>query len=370
MINKTRSIIIFNWRDPSDPLAGGAERVTLKHAQYWVAVGHQVTWVSGTFPGCKKEENKGKIRFIRLGSSRTLFLRAWWIFWIRLNGNFDVVIDEVHGLPMFSPLWSGDKKVITFIHEVAQEIWAEMFAVPISWLGQWFERWIFPRIYHSTLFWVDCQSTLLDLVKIGIPMKRISVIPCAIDPVPNIPKQSKEKDLTLIFVARLVKMKGIEFALQSFARILQDEPKAKLWVVGGGSTEYLKTLHVICKKLNIIKQVRFYGLVEEKQKFILLAKAHFLIHTSIREGFGLTVLEANSQRTPAAVFDVPALRDLVNDQNGIIVPFEDTDQLARQILLLFQNDKRYGRIQKTAYTFSQQFRWSTFTQQSEALVKV
>lgn len=369
MTNKTMRIVIFNWRDPWDTFSGGAERVTLKHAEVWVKSGHTVTWVSGTYPGARADEKKNGIRFLRVGSSKTLFLRAWYIFRTTLRGEADLIIDEVHGLPMFAPLWSGKTKVICFIHELANEIWKEMFSFPISTIGLFIERHVFPRAYKNVPFWVDCQSTKEDLVRISIPANHIHIIPCAIDPLPVITPQKKESKLTCIFVARLVKMKGIEFALQTFAEILKKEPTAQFWIVGGGETDYVEKLKGIVKELKIDTHTQFFGLVSEKQKFELIARAHVLLHTSIKEGFGLTVLEANSQHTIASVFHVAALKDLVDSEKGIIVPFSETQQLADEIVKLYHDSARYAKLQHTAFEFSKQFRWDRFTKQSENLLR-
>jgi glycosyltransferase involved in cell wall biosynthesis len=365
---KKLRILIFNWRDPQDPLSGGAERVTLKHAQYWVKVGHQVTWVSGVFPGAKAEQVKDDIRYLRIGSSKTLFLRAWHIYRTRLRSDVDVIIDEVHGLPMFAPWWAGEVKVIAFIHEVAREIWFEMFPMPIAVVGRLMEAYLFPWVYRKTQFWVDCESTQADLHRLGIPKKNVEVIQCAIDPIPRVANLKKKTQLSCVFVARLVKMKGIELALETFVQVLRAESSAKLWIVGNGEAEYVDRLKQMCRQKNINHAVKFWGGVTEEKKFQLMKRAHFLLHTSIREGFGLTVLEANSQKTPAAVFNVPALRDLVKAERGIIVSFPDTQALAQKIVRLYRDKSTYRRIQSNAYTFSQRFRWSTFTKQSERLL--
>lgn len=368
MNKKSLSIVIFNWRDPWDPLAGGAERVTLKHAEYWVKQGHEVTWVSGLYEDAEPDEVKQGILYLRRGNSKTLFLRAWWIFLFELKSEPDVIIDEVHGLPMFSPLWAKNKKIIALIHEVAQEIWSEMFQFPVSTIGKWIEKYIFPKVYADIPFWVDCDSTKQDLIKLGIQDKQVTIIPCAIDPIPKITTQKRQQQLTCIFVARLVKMKGVEFAIQAFSEIVKQEPEAALWIVGSGEPTYIEALRTQINELGLKKQVTFWGKVSETKKFELMAQSHFLIHTSVREGFGLTVLEANSQSTPAAVFNVAALRDVVNSKNGIIVPFPDAIALAHKIVSIYRKKSTFQQMQKSAYTFSQRFRWSTFTHQSEAIL--
>ena len=36
--------LMLNWRDPKNPLAGGAERVTLAYLKELVRRGHEVYW--------------------------------------------------------------------------------------------------------------------------------------------------------------------------------------------------------------------------------------------------------------------------------------------------------------------------------------
>jgi len=364
-------ILIINWRDPWDARSGGAERVTLEHAKAWVKKGHHVTWLSGRHSDDKSVEMKVTqgIHFVARGPSQTLFLRAWYIYLLSFRGKIDVIIDEIHGLPSFAPLWAGRTKVIAFIHEVANDIWSIMYPVPISTIGRWIEHEVFPKVYKNTQFWVDSESTKSDLKQLALASCKIKVIECAID-IPPLPKTpiSKEKVLTCIFVARLVKMKGIEFTLDVFSHILKNEPLAQLWVVGSGKEEYITRLKEQASEKNLAASIKWYGFTSEKKKFELYQRAHFLLHTSIHEGFGLTVLEANSQKTPAAVFNVNALRDLVDSKKGVIVPLGETKQMADTIVRVYRDKTDYHKMQKAVYTFSQHFTWSTFTKESEELL--
>jgi glycosyltransferase involved in cell wall biosynthesis len=363
------NVAIFNWRDPWNPKAGGAEQVTLEHAKAWVKEGHTVTWIAGKYAGSLPKEKKEGVRFYRFGSAQTLFLRAGWIYWLSFFAQFDIVIDEVHGLPNFSAIWSGRAKKIAFIHEVAQEIWDEMFPFPINIFGKFVERTVFPLTYRNTPFWVDCESTKKDLVELGIPGDHINIIPCAIHPYPQ-QRIGKQKNMTLIFLARLVKMKGIETAIEVFKEVLKQEPSARLWIVGRGEESYVQELKKHVEELGMDKHVKFWGGVSEKQKYQLLARAHFLLHTSVREGFGLTILEAASQKTPALVFNVAALRDIVqNNETGFITPIGHLEELAQTAVMVYRDKKLYKKIAQQALEFSQKFRWSVFTKQSSELIE-
>jgi glycosyltransferase involved in cell wall biosynthesis len=90
-------------------------------------------------------------------------------------------------------------------------------------------------------------------------------------------------------------------------------------MLGDGEDEYISSLKNLSIKLNIEKNIEFKGFVSEEDKIEILQKSHALINTSYKEGWGLVNLEANSQGTPAIVFDVEGCKDSVKDGiNGYI----------------------------------------------------
>src|SRR5258708_37791401 len=115
-------ILILNWRDIKHPLAGGAEISTHEHAKKWKAAGHEIIQFSSFFKDAKASEEIDGISLIRRGSHYTVHLFAFWYFIKNLRGKVDVIIDQFHFIPFFTPLYTKCKK-IAFIHETAEEIW-------------------------------------------------------------------------------------------------------------------------------------------------------------------------------------------------------------------------------------------------------
>jgi glycosyltransferase involved in cell wall biosynthesis len=76
--------------------------------------------------------------------------------------------------------------------------------------------------------------------------------------------------------------------------------------------------------------VVFAGHVAEATKRHLMSRAHALVATSVREGWGLVVSEAAALGTPTIAYDVPGLRDSVRAARGVLVD-EDPDALAEAI---------------------------------------
>ena len=78
------------------------------------------------------------------------------------------------------------------------------------------------------------------------------------------------------------------------------------------------------RELGVERAVNLPGRVSEQVKSDLLNIAWLTVAPSLAEGWGLTVLEANSAGTPAVAYDVPGLRDSVRDKiTGWLAP-QDT----------------------------------------------
>jgi len=91
--------LMLNWRDPRNPLAGGAERVTLGYLAALAKRGHEVFWFAYTFEGAKPDDQIDGVQIIRRGGVGSAILEAR--RWLRTQGPFDLVIDQHHGWPWF-----------------------------------------------------------------------------------------------------------------------------------------------------------------------------------------------------------------------------------------------------------------------------
>lgn len=354
---KTSRILMLNWRCPTNPSSGGAEKVTMEYAKELVSQGYNVVWLSGKYNNAPEYEIINGVEVYRSGNFITIHFIAPFLYWIKFKAQFDIVIDQIHGIPFLTPFWAFKSKKFAFIHEVAQEIWDEMFPFPLNLVGKIYEK-IYFWFYKSTRFLTVSDSTKKDLITFGIPEKSITMISngLSIDPITTSPV--KEKHLTILFGARLVKMKGIEDTMKSFSDILNQVPNSQLWVFGSGTSEYEQYLKNYAQELKIQDNITFYGHVTEAKKIELYQKAHFLIHTSVREGFGLVVLEANSQGTPAIVYDSPGLRDVVkNNINGFIVEKENTKALAEKIIEIYKNEQNYSDLSYSSIKYTHDFTW-------------
>lgn len=361
------NIFILNWRDFNHPKAGGAEAVTQQHAKRWVAYGHTVTWLTSSFAGASSVEIVDGVKIVRKAGSLSIYFIAPFYYFMHQK-EFDIVVDEVHGIPFFTPLYVTQPTIV-FIHEVAGNIWDFMYPFPLNILGRFIESLMF-RVYRNVQFWTDAQSTVEELVLHGISRKNCVSIPCPITLKPTDLRPKKNVKRTYITIGRLVKMKGIEDVIKAFSLICKEEQNSQLWIVGSGDISYVKLLKKLVSKLSLGQKVKFWGKVSEIKKMNLLQRAHILLHASVKEGWGLVVLEAASQGTPSVVYNVAGLRDSVkNGITGVLIKKNTPGDLAYEAVRLVNDHHRYRKMQTKGLVWSQSFKWDRVGKQSIALLR-
>jgi glycosyltransferase involved in cell wall biosynthesis len=332
-------------------MAGGAEKFTHEVARRLVASGSSVEWFSASFPGALPEEEIDGIRVIRAGRQWTVHLRAFGRYRSSLRRHFDVVIDEVNTIPFFTPLWAKVPRFM-LIHQLAREVWWYETRFPVSALGYVAEP-LYLRLYRRTPVLTVSASTEQDLRRLGFS-GQITVVPEGIESIPG-PTEPKNIVATFLFVGRLAPSKRVIDLIHAFATVHSEIHDAQLWLVGQGQPEYVHTLEALVRKLGIQDQVRFWGRLPEDEKHRLMARAHILLMTSAREGWGLAVTEANACGTPAVAYNVAGLRDaVIHERTGLLVE-PSPALLAKAMLRMWRDKPLYSRLAEEATSWSKIF---------------
>ena len=367
------NILILSWRGPNHPLSGGAEIATLEHAKGWVKAGNKVTLFTSYFDGAKEKEVIDGIEIIRRGEEAfgvKIMAFFWYLF--ENHSKFDLAIDEFHGIPFFTPLYVRTKK-LAFIHEVTKEVWwLNPWPKPLNLIpaiiGTVFERFIFTILYKDIPFMTVSESTKSDLIDWGIPKGNVTVIYNGVSS--SKVKVQKERKKTVIYLGALTKDKGIEDTVKIFGLLNKKDPSFQFWVVGKGEAGYLKYLKGKIKRFNLEKKIKFWGYVNQKDKFKLLSRAHVLINPSIREGWGLVNIEANLVGTPVVGYDVAGMRDsIINRKTGLLSNFGDYQTLAENVMRLCNDQKLYGNVSRNSVIWAKRFTWEESAAVSLKLLK-
>lgn len=360
-------ILIFNWKDVRHHLAGGAERVTHELAKQLVNRGHEVIIFTSMYPRLKTIETFDGVTVIRRGNLFTVHIHACLYFLTHLKDWPDIVIDQIHGIPFFTPLFTK-KPILAWIHEVAGAIWFKEFPLPLALFGLLIES-IYFKLYKRTIFMTHTSSTQYELIHKSIPKHNIYVLPHTLSNL-NIKLKPKAKRPTLIYVGRLVPMKQVELLLKGTCMLKTVFPKLSVLIVGEGKSRYSTQLLKLRSSLHLEKTVQFLGYASEEKKFTLLSRAWLHVQPSLKEGFGLTVLEAARCKTPTICFANPGIsRVVVNGKNGVMIPVQSVTALAQTIHDLLQNNKRRAQLSRAAYSWSMHLpSWQTQAKKFEQLM--
>jgi glycosyltransferase involved in cell wall biosynthesis len=348
--------LMLNWRDPGNPLAGGAERVSLGYLAALAERGHEVYWFANAFPGCSSTNDYEGVRVVRGGGVGTSILAAR--RWVRRQASFDLIIDQHHGLPWFAPWWGGTRTV-AYIHEVLGPIWQSFYGWPWSRLGEFVERNLI-RWYRSTPFWSACPSTETALRKLGV--KEVELIPYGVStrPLDPLPEKRITGPVRLAVVSRLAPNKRIEHAIDGVAELRSRGVEVRLSIVGDG--EVRPFLEERVQTRGVADIVQFVGRLGEGEKDQLLADSHLLLHTSVREGWGLNVIEANCMGTPSVVYPVPGLiESTLHEQTGIVVAEESPAALADGVERFIADPALYESCRQSAVRRGAEFHWDQVT---------
>ena len=348
-------ILTFNWRDIRNPEAGGAEIYTHQILKRFARSGYDVTLFTSRFKGCNKKETIDGVNIVREGNRYSVYRKAKRFY---KKSNFDLVIDEINTVPFFTPKFVNGP-VVALIHQLCREFWFYEVPLPFSIVGYCLEnRWL--RNYTSFQTVTVSESTRSDLL--GLGFKRVSIVPNGlnVNPLARVPEKSEKP--SILFLGRMKRAKKPQDVLKCFAKVRDEISDAELWMVGDG---YLR------KKLEKkkVKDVRFFGYVNEETKWNLIKRAWLLIVPGVREGWGQVVTDANALGTPAVGYDVPGLRDsILHEKTGLLAEYGDVDKLANCITELLTNKKLRKKMSMNAILFAKKFSWDKSAERFEKII--
>ena len=153
-------------------------------------------------------------------------------------------------------------------------------------------------------------------------------------------KPAKEKS-DVIFVGRLISSKNIDVLIKSIKLIKKKNPEIKSLIIGDGPEK--KKLEALTQKLNLEKNVKFLGILENHDDvYALMKSSKVFVLPSTREGFGIVVIEANACGIPVITVNHKdnAAKDLVKEgKNGFVCQL-DEKEIAKNIMKAIKNRNR------------------------------
>ena len=160
----------------------------------------------------------------------------------------------------------------------------------------------------------------------------------------------------LLSLGSIRKMKRTAHQVRAFEIAKRSIPDLQMKIAGDTSSLYGKNFLEMIAASPYKNDIEYLGKVSIEQKIELMQKSHVISVTSVKEGWGLIVTEANSQGTPAVVYDVDGLRDSVrHEETGIVVAQNTPQGLAEGIIALLKDPGKYAKIRHNAWQWSREF---------------
>ena len=352
-------ILVVNWNDRENPQAGGAEihlHELFGRIANW---GHEVRLIASGWPGCTLAAVVDGIQVTRVGGRHSFALHARGAVRRALRQTpFDVVVEDINKIPLFLPTLTRLPFVAIVPHLFGSTAFAEA-SVPMAMVVWAAERPI-PWVYRNAAFHAISESTRDDLVRRGVPAERVVVIHPGVStqayrPDPATPRTTRP---TFLYLGRLKRYKGVEFAIRAVAAARTTRPDITLDICGQGDDR--PRLERVVVEHRVSDAVRFLGYVSEDEKRRLLHRAWAVVFPSPKEGWGITNVEAAACGTPALASDSPGLRESVQNRvTGYLVPHGDVPALADRMLALAADPSMVERLGQAARRFAEGLSWDS-----------
>jgi len=359
-----RRVLFLNWRDLHNPLGGGSERYLHRVASGLAARGAHVTVRTAAYPGAAPEELLDGVRYVRGGSPNTVFPQALLDVRRRRFGPVDVVVDCQNGVPFWTRA-SVRVPVVVLVHHVHREQWRVAVGPVAGRVGWLLESRVAPFVYRRCQYVAVSPTTRRQLVELGVGAERIAVVHNGVDTAPTAPAPARRcPQPMLAVVSRLVPHKRVEQAVEVLARLLPDWPGLRLTVVGDGY--WRPQIRRRVEQLGLSNRVSLLGHVDEATKHAVLASSWLHLCPSLKEGWGLAIMEAARHGVPTIAYrDAGGTVDSVlHEQTGLLAD-SATDGVAGLTALtgrLLADAALRERLSRAAQLYSAQFTWERATE--------
>ena len=176
--------------------------------------------------------------------------------------------------------------------------------------------------------------------------------------------QKEQSSPSILFLANVVKRKGIFTLLEAFPAVLSQVPNCRLLIAGGGPD--LPEVRKQAARTGCAKQVDFLGHQERDNTPELYRKCSVYCLPSFGEPYGTTVVEAMSCGKALVVTNIGALPHLVHEQGGLRVPAGDHAALSEALVWLLQHPEDRAAMGRYNREFVQaNMPWDRVAQQLE-----
>jgi len=154
-----------------------------------------------------------------------------------------------------------------------------------------------------------------------------------------------ENQICIMGIGRVAAQKGFDYGIKALSVLVKKHPDVKMVIVGSGAIEEHKK---IAQDYGVSNKVIFTGFRDDIYDLVQAMDIYWLPSRS--EGVPNTMMEAMAAKKPVVAFDIAGVAELIkNEENGIVVPFEDIEMLSSKTADLIENPQKRKIIGEKGY---------------------
>jgi glycosyltransferase involved in cell wall biosynthesis len=360
-------ITFLVWRDTSHPEGGGSEVYVEHMAEHLAREGWTVTIVCAAHRNAPADEVRTGVHYRRRGGRTSVYPHGLRYLIGHEGRSSDLVVDVQNGIPFFSPLVRR-RPLINLVHHVHREQWGIVYPGLRGRIGWWLESVVAPRLYRGRQYVTVSGNSAAELIELGVRPAQLDVIHNGID----VPHPSglgpRSVEPTICVLGRLVPHKRVEHAIAVAAALRDRIPGLRMEIVGDGW--WRARLEEHARALGVDDIVRFLGQVSVAERDAALDRAWVLAAPSVKEGWGIAVMEAAARGVPTVAYrSAGGVRESVLDGITGRLTGEDLAEFTAAIERLLNDEWARTRMGDAARARAAGFDWAGSAAKFTSLVQ-
>ena len=171
-----------------------------------------------------------------------------------------------------------------------------------------------------------------------------------------------------LFVGTLQPRKNLERLIHAYGRLHAREDPGWDLVLAGRIGWLAEPILAAARSSPAAEAIRTLGYVEEEDVAVLRQQARFFCYPSLHEGFGLPILEAQSQGVPVLTSSRSSLPEVAGDAALLVDP-EDVDEIAQAMLRLSRDEELRAELVAKGHENVKRFSWEKAARETLAVLK-
>ncbi|NYE28089.1 glycosyltransferase involved in cell wall biosynthesis [Rhodanobacter sp. K2T2] len=177
----------------------------------------------------------------------------------------------------------------------------------------------------------------------------------------------------ILFVGRFVEKKGLRYLIDAMPAILQVNPSAFLTVVGFGPEADERKEQV--RRLGLHAKVQFLGAMAQQDLPAFYRRAAMFVAPFIstpsgdQEGLGLVAVEAAGCGCPVIASDLPAVRDVFDESQALLVEAGSVAAITDAVCALFASPPTPQSQEGLRLALSRKFDWSIVAENYSEIIQ-